>query len=202
MKRFNINEHGVGTYIVQPGDATGAGAMIASIDLEKVFGWKGLSDLPKKAIAFAVGHVLRNATAGKMETIAEAFKAVQERAKALQDGKWASHKEAGEGGESRDSLLSRALAIVMSAEPKDAAEFIVGEIRTAMEEKNIDPETESDDLTAEQKTERRKIANAVRKSISEDPAVSVQLTKLKADAAAAKAAEALKNAEGKVSKFA
>ena len=195
MKRLNIAPDGTATYTVADGKT-------ATLNLHEVFGFDKAHDLAKKAIAFAVGHVLRNATAGKMDNLDEAHKAVIERADALRAGKWTAHKESGEAGESRTSLLAQALAIVMKVEAKDAAEFISNEIRTALEEKGIDVDADSDELTPEQKSERRKLANAVRKSISDDPAVAVQLTSLKASAAAAKAADALKAAEGKTSKFA
>lgn len=195
MKRFNINEQGMGSYLVADGK-------IASVDLNAAFGYNALGDLAKKAVAFAIGHVLRNATAGKMDAIDEAFKAVCERAKALSEGKWAAHKETGEAGEARESLLSRALARVMKCEPKDAAAFISGEIRTAMEEAGIDPDADSEDLTADEKSLRRKKAAEVRKAIAEDPAVAVALAQVKLEAATEKAQAVAKSAEGKASKFA
>lgn len=195
MKRLNIAPDGTATYTVADGK-------LATLNLNSVFGFDKVGELAQKAIAFAVGHVLRNATAGKMEDVAAAHAAVVERATALANGKWTAHKESGEAGESRTSLLAQALAIVMKVEAKDAAEFISNEIRTALEEKGIDVDADSDELTPEEKSNRRKIANAVRKSISDDPAVAVQLTALKATAAQTKAAEALKAAEGKTSKFA
>jgi len=200
MKRFTINGDGIGTYVLVPSTGDIA-AQTVTLDMEKVFGWSKLAEMVQKAVAFATGHVLRNATAGKMEKVADALAAIGERAKALADGKWTAHKESGEAGESRESLLARALAAVMETEPKDAAEFISGEIRGALEEKNIDPDIESDDLTADQKTERRKVANAVRKSIAEDAGVALQLSKLKLAAATAKLAETEKATAGKASAF-
>lgn len=211
MKRFAIDDKGVGTYVLvgasKAADGTEIPAMAFSVDLEKSFGWSTLADLPRKAIAFAIAHVLRNATAGKMDDAekAKGFKdaadAINERIKALDEGKWTAHRETGEAGESRNSLVAQALAVVMGVEPQAAAEFISNEIRNALEEKNIDPDADSDDLNAEQKTERRKIANAVRKSISDDPGVSVEMQKLKLARDAAKLAETQKAAEGKVSAF-
>ena len=194
MKRFSINDAGQGTYAL-------AADKTVALDMNAVFGFDKLPDLVKKAVAFSVGHVLRNATAGKMESIDDAFKAVQERAKALQDGKWTAHKESGDAGESRLSLLAQAVAQAMGIEDKDAAAFISNEIRTALEEKGIDPDADSDELTAEQKTARRKVSNAVRKAIADDPGVSIPLTAIKAKAANEKAAAAVKAAEGKVSAF-
>jgi hypothetical protein len=200
MKRLSISPEGVATYTL-------AENMQHKLDLAQVFGYPQLSDLAKKAVAFAVGHVLRNATAGKMDEAAKAqgFKdaneAVAERVKALAEGKWTAHRETGEAGESRLSLLAQALAVVMAVDSAQAAEFISDQIRTALEEKDIDPDAETDDLSAEQKTERRKIAAAVRKSIGDDPAVSVEMQKLKLARDQAKLAEAQKAAEGKTSAF-
>ena len=194
MKRLAIDA-GKATYRVAEGKTVG-------LDLNEVFGFDKMPELAQKAIAFAVGHVLRNATAGKMENLDEALKAVQDRASALQAGKWTAHKETGEAGEARTSLLAQALAEVMGVTDAEAAEFISNEIRSALEEKDHDPDVESDDLTAEQKSERRKIANAVRKGISEDPGVAQSLANLKAQRAAAAAAETAKAAAGKQSAFA
>lgn len=201
MKRLQINDQGTAIYTIADG-------VQHSLDLQAVFGYNQLSDLAKKALAFAVGHVLRNATAGKMgdeakkDNFAEASKAVAERVKALADGKWTAHRETGDAGESKNSLLAQALAVVMGVDAGQAAEFIANEIRTAMEEKNIDPDAENDDLTAEQKSERRKLAAAVRKTIGDDPAVSVELQKIKLARAQAELEEKSKASEGKTSAFA
>lgn len=201
MKRFAISNEGVGTYALAEG-------MTHQVDLQAVFGYNELGDLAKKAIAFAIGHVLRNATAGKMDDKAkaegfkEANEAIAERIKALSEGKWTAHRETGEAGESRSSLLSQALAVVMGVDAQQAAEFISNEVRNALEEKGIDPDAENDDLSAEQRSEKRKIAAAVRKSIGDDPAVSVELQKIKL-ANAQKALEEKSNeAKGKTSAFA
>jgi hypothetical protein len=194
MKRFEINPDGTASYRVAEGKIVECGPALKKV-LET-------PELLQKAVHFALGHIFRNATAGKMEKIDDAFGAVKERADALRDGKWAAHREAGEAGESRASFLALALAAVMQVTPAEAAEFISGEITTAMEEKGIDAEADSDDLTAEQKTERRKIANAVRKSIGEDPAVALKVATLKAEAAADKAKQAEADAKGKPSRFA
>lgn len=194
MKRLTINPDGSASYFVSEGktvDVSGA--------------WKAVretADLTAAALAFAFGHVLRNATAGKMENPEDALKAVQERAGTIQGGKWAAHKETGEAGESRASLLAQALARVMSCDPKDAAEFISTEIRNAFEEAGHDPDADSDDLTAEQKTARRKLANKVRKGISDDPAVALALRDVKDERAKAERDALQKAAEGKTSRFA
>lgn len=201
MKRLNIAADGTAQYGIADG-------VSHSLDLNAAFGWQALNDLQKKAIAFAVGHVLRNATAGKMgddakkENYKEASESVLERIKALSEGKWTAHRETGEAGESKNSLLAQALAVVMGVDAGQAAEFIANEIRSALEEKNIDPDAENDDLTPEQKTERRKIAAAVRKNIGDDAGVSVELQKLKLARAQAELEAKSKEAEGKTSAFA
>lgn len=201
MKRLSINPDGTAVYTVADG-------VQHSLNVEQVFEWSKLSPLVQKAVAFALGHVLRNATAGKMgddakkDGFKDASEGVAERIKALSEGKWTAHRETGEAGESKNSLLAQALAVVMGVEPTAAAEFIANEIRTALEEKNIDPDAENDDLTAEQKTERRKIAAAVRKTIGDDPAVSVELQKIKLARAQAELEAKSKEAAGKESAFA
>lgn len=212
MKRLQISDNGAAVYtLVGPTkDANGADvpAIQHSLDLNAVFGYSGLSPLTQKAVAFAVGHVLRNATAGKMgddekaKGFKEASDAIAERVKALAEGKWTAHRETGDAGESKNSLLAQALAVVMGVDAGQAAEFISNEVRTALEEKGIDPDAENDDLTPEQKTERRKIAAQVRKAIGDDAGVSVELQKLKLANAQKALEEKTKEAAGKASAFA
>ena len=195
MKRLIINPDGTGTYQVADGKIVDAGAA-----------YKRIMETPEllaQAVKFALGHVLRNATAGKMENVDEAHKAASERAATIAvQGKWAAHKESGETGESRTSLLATALARVMGTEPKDAAEFISEEIRTAMEEAGHDPDADSDDLTPEQKQARRKLANKVRKTIQDDPAVALALRDVKDERAKAEREELAKKAATEKSRFA
>lgn len=201
MKRLQIADSGVATYTVAEG-------MTHQIDLNAVFAYGQQNPLAQKAIAFSVAHVLRNATAGKMgdddkaKGYADAREAIEARIKALTEGKWSERKETGEAGESSRSLLSQALAVVMGVTPEEAADFIANEVKTALEEKGIDPEADNDDLTKEQQTEKRKVAAAVRKSMNEDPGVALEMQKLKLARDQAKLAEATKNAEGKTSAFA
>jgi len=202
MKRLLINEDGVASYIVASADpAKNVEAKTVSVDLNAVFGYNGLGDIAKKAIAFAVGHVLRNATAGKMDDVEKALEAVADRAKALNEGKWSERKETGETGESSASQLSQALAVVMGVKPNEAADFIVDQVRTALEEAGLDPDASNDDLSADEKSKRRKIAAKVRKSIGDDPAVSTEIGKIKLANAQKALEEKTKAAEGKASAF-
>jgi hypothetical protein len=174
----------------------------AELDLEKVFGFSKLGELAQKAILFATKTMLRNATAGRMDKPEDALKAVKTRVEALMAGKWQAHREGGERGESEHSQLARALALVQGCEPADAAAFIAQLINEALEENGIDPDSDSETLTDEEKAKQKKIVRETKKGISEDPGVAVQLAKIRADEAAKKAAEAVKAAEGQKSSFA
>lgn len=206
MKRFTINDAGTGTYVVKPAEGDVA-AIAHTIDMEGVFGFSKLNDLAKRAVAFAVGHVSRNATAGKMEDVAEASKAVAERLKSLAAGKWSAGREGGEG-ESRTTLLAQALATVMACEPGDAAEYINEQIRAAWDAAKLpveeDGTLDAESMTKEQLSTARKAAAKVRKEIGDDPAVKLEVAKLRA-ASAAKELEAANKASAEAktpSKFA
>jgi len=191
MKRFTINEQGVGTYVLDEKNTF-------TLDMGAVFGYAKLPPLAQNAVSFAVGHVLRNATAGKVkDKLAEAVEGIKDRIKALEAGKWSAHRETGEAGESKMSLLSQALARVLQIEPQEAAEMVSKEVTSALEEAGIDPETEADDLTDDEKKKKRKIAAQVRKGIADDPAVADAMLDVKAERLAAeKAANAAETAKG------
>jgi hypothetical protein len=197
-KRFNI-AGSTASYQVADG-------MIASLDLAKAF--PGVMESPsatiREAVIFALKTALRNATAGKMETpeqIKEAFDSVKKRCSALEAGVWAARREGG-GGESRESVLARALAAVMGKTTSEAVALIDELVAKALEENGIDPDAEAETLSDEEKTKKAKIERAAKKSIAEDAAVAVKLATIKAEDALAKAQAATKEHEGKASKFA
>ena len=195
MKRLSINEAGLATYTVAPAKGEAA-ALTSAIDLNAVFDYSKLNPMAQRAVAFAVGHVSRNATAGKMEDLSEALKAVTERHKSLVGGKWSAGREGGEG-ESRTTLLSQALATVMACEAADAAEYINGEIQKAWHAAGIaveeDGSLDTESLSKEDLSKARKEAARIRKSIGDDPAVKLEVAKLRA-ANAAKDLEAANKA--------
>lgn len=203
MKRFSIQD-GKGTYVVLAAKGEAA-ALTSDVDLEAVFGFSKLNEMAQKAVAFAVGHVSRNATAGKMDDLPAALKAVQERHKSLAAGKWSAGREGGEG-ESRNSLLSQGLAIVMGCEAGDAAEYINERIQKAWEAAEIevgeDGSLDAETLSKEDLSKARKVAAKVRKEIGDDPAVALEVAKIRKARSDAELAEKSKAAEGKTSAFA
>lgn len=196
-KRFSINETSA-SYEV----ATG---MTATLDMTKAFpNLAAQATTIKEAVVFALKTALRNATAGKMETaelVAEAFDAVKKRCAALESGVWASRRE-GSGGESRQSVLARALAAVMNVEVAAAVAFIDEQVSADLEANGIDPEAADDDLSEAEKTKKSEITRKIRKEISSDAGVKVKMATLKAEDALAKAETTEKENAGKVSKFA
>lgn len=182
---------------------TAAEGHSATLDLDKVPGldFGAIGEVGQQMIVFALSHLSRNATAGKMEKPDEAIKPVQTRFAALLEGKFRAHREGGEGGESESSQLSRALAIVMGVEPADAAAFILSQVNDTLEENGIDPDADAETMTAEEKSKKRKIAASVRKQIGDDPAVSIEVQKIRLADAQAKLATAEKESAGKESKF-
>ena len=213
MKRFSVLEDGKGVYVVQPQKGEAA-ALTSAIDMNAAFGFDALRagkpltpqqvEMLVKATSFAVGHVSRNATAGKMDDLQTALKAVQERHKSLSGGKWSAGREGGEG-ESRNSLLSQGLAVVMGCEPADAAEYINERIQKAWEAGEIDVaddgSLDSESMSKEDLSKARKIAAKVRKDIGDDPAVALEVAKIRKARSDAELAEKAKAAEGKTSAF-
>ena len=195
-KRFNIVD-GVASYSVADG-------MTASLHVEKAFpGFTAGAETVKQAIIFALKTALRNATAGKMDTaeeIKEAFNSVEKRCAALEGGVWAARRE-GSGGESRESVLARALAGVMGTTTTDAVAFIDDMVSKALEENGIDPEADAESLSEEEKTKKAEVARTVRKEISKDGAVAIKMAMIKAEDATAKAQTVEKENAGKTSKF-
>lgn len=196
MKRFTVDENGVGTYKLTDDQSF-------TVDVAK---FMATPELVAQAVRFAIGHVLRNATAGLMKDehkasgYKEAVEGITNRIKSLAEGKWASVRQAGESA--AGTLLAQALAAVMGCEVKDAGDFIDAEVEKALEAKGLDPDASGDELTPDQKKQRRQVIAGVHKVIGDDPAVAVQLTRIKAENAAKKAAEALEAAKGKESAFA
>lgn len=197
-KRFNISGN-TASYQVADG-------MVASLDLAKAF--PGVLESAhatiREAVIFALKTALRNATAGKMETaeqIKEAFDSVKKRCAALEAGTWAARREGG-GGESRESVLARALAAVMGTTTAEAVAFIDEMVAKTLEENGIDPDAEAETLSEDEKTKKAQFARAVRKSIAEDSAVAIKVATIKAEDAIAKAQAAEKDNAGKASKFA
>ena len=196
-KRFAI-ENDTASYLVADG-------MNASLDLNKAFsGWSSFSENVKAALIFSLKTALRNATAGKMDTDAakkEAFDSVKKRCAALESGVWAARRE-GSGGESRESVLARALAIIMETEVSAAIAFIDDLVEKTLEENGIDAGAEDSTLSEEEKTKKAKLIRATKKAISDDPAVALKMATIKREDLIAKEAELAKAAEGKTSKFA
>lgn len=197
MERFKINPDGTASYQINE-ETT-----VSGLNLESAYGWSKLSELARSTLAFALKTVLRNETAGKMKDAAtqkEAAEDVAARIKAINDGKW-TVRVRGEAGEARTSILARALAQVLDITPDEAADMVSKEIVAKLEEAGIDPETENDDLTDEQKKAKRKIGNAVRKGISDDPAVKAAADAIRLAALQAAAAESAKAAATTASRF-
>lgn len=197
-KRFNITGN-TASYQVADG-------MVASLDMTKAFPGvlESASATIREAVVFALKTALRNATAGKMETaeaIKEAFDSVKKRCAALEAGVWAARREGG-GGESRESVLARALAIVKGVTTAEAVAFIDELVGKTLEDNGIDPDAEGETLSDEEKTKKAQLTRAVKKAIAEDPGVAIKMATLKAEDAMAKAEAAEKENAGKVSKFA
>lgn len=193
MARFKV-ENGIASY--QINDSLTCTGLNVDKMLQNV-------DLVRRAVDFALKTMLRNATAGKMKDAAsqaEAAADVQQRMDALNNGKWSERKETGEAGESSRSILALALAKVLGREASEAADLIADEIKQKLDEAGIDADAETDDLSPEDAKKRRKIATAVRKGISEDPAVAMAILDIKAARDAAARAELAKG--GKTSRFA
>ena len=213
MKRFSVSEDGKGLYVVQAAKDN-ATALASDLDMNAAFGFGALKagtplspqqvEMLIKATSFAVGHVSRNATAGKMDDLNAALKAVQERHKSLAAGKWSAGREGGEG-ESRNSLLSQGLAVVMGCEAADAAEYINERIQKAWEAGEIDVaddgSLDAESMSKEDLSKARKIAAKVRKEIGDDPAVALEVAKIRKARSDAELAEKAKAAEGKTSAF-
>lgn len=197
--RFNITGNSA-NYEVAPGQ-------VATLDMEKAFPGvltRAKGNPIREAVIFALKTALRNATAGKMETaadIVEAFKAVKTRCAALEAGTWAAQR-AGGGGESRESGLARALAVVMETTVVEAIAFIDDMVAKALEENGLDAEANDDSLSEEEKTKKAQITRAVKKAISDDPGVAVKLATIKAEDLISKQAAIEEANRGKVSKFA
>lgn len=213
MKRFSVGEDGKGAYIVAAAKGDVA-AKMSVLDMNATFGFDALKagkpltqqqiEMLVKATTFATGHVSRNATAGKMDDLDAALKAVIERHKSLASGKWSAGREGGEG-ESRNSLLSQGLAIVMGCEPADAAEYINTRIQAAWEAAEIevgeDGTLDAESMPKEELSKARKVAAKVRKDIGDDPAVALEVAKIRKAKSDAELAEKSKAAEGKTSAF-
>ena len=181
-------------------DVTGDGSRVASLDLEAAFpGYEKFPEVLKSALQFAVKTASRNATAGMLSAEKAgydpdtAFKRVQERFAAWVGGKWAAVAEGGTTGESRVSLLSRAVAEAMGIEVTEAVALINEALQAAYDEAGVDPAEESD------KANVRKIGNHIRASLKEDPAVAVIYARLQAEESAKRAEEAASAQAGKAS---
>lgn len=190
MKRFNVNPDGTASYTVDEKN-------VVAVNFARIM---SNADLVAQAVKFAIGHVLRNATAGKMEDLPTAVEAVKERAAALDAGKWSEHREGGETGESRTSLLAQAIAEVTGGTPAEGAKFVSEEIARACEDAGIDADADESD-SAETKSKRKSIASKVRKGLSEDPAIKPVVARMRAENAAKAAADAVADAKGKTSRF-
>jgi hypothetical protein len=104
MKRFTVGEDGKGKYTLMPD-------FQVEVDVNKVL---ANPEQTKAAVIFALGHVLRNSTAGLLKDefksggFSEAKSAIEQRSKTLNDGKWAAVRQAGESA--AGTLLAQALA--------------------------------------------------------------------------------------------
>jgi len=198
MKRFNVTDGNIASYKLTEKFT------LDNLDVNKVL---ENPELRRQACIFALGHVLRNSTAGLMKDehkptdFAEAIDAIKARAKSIfEDGKWAAVRQAGESA--AGTILAQALARVAGVEVKAAAEQIDQAVEEAMNEKGMDPEASQEELTAEQKTERRKLIAAVHKEFAKDAQIKLAMSEISLAAQQARVAAAKKDAEGKESAFA
>lgn len=196
--RFGVNEQGVASYKVTD-EVT-----LEGLDLNKLYENKATA---MQALAFAVKTALRNSTAGLMKDehkaskFSEAVDAIKARAKTIfEDGKWAAVRQAGESA--AGTILAQALAKVAGVDVKAAAEQIDAAVEEAMNEKGLDPDAAQDDLTAEQKTERRKLIASVHKEFAKDAQIKLAMTEISAELAQKRLEQAKKDAEGKESAYA
>jgi hypothetical protein len=173
------------------------GAGDASIDIASL-----PEAVKQAALMFGVQTAARNATAGFFgKEPATALKRMSARFKNWLEGTWKAASTGGEG-ESKTSMLAQAFAEAATAagtpmDAEGAAELISGVIEEKVAEADLSADEDDD------KPAIRKIASAVRASFAEMPEVAPILTRIKAEAAQRRAAEAVEaaakaKAEGKV----
>lgn len=157
----------------------------ATLDISK------LPDAVKlAALKFGIQTAARNATAGLFkEEPATALKRMAARFKNWLEGEWKAASAGGEGAERKTSMLAQAVAEAGGIDVERAAEIISEVIVDKVAEAGLSADEDDD------KPAIRKIAAAVRTSFSEMPEVAPVLTRIKAEAAQRRAAEALADAE-------
>lgn len=194
-------EGNVLAYTVPKGGEGGADA-VATIDIDK------LPDAVKlAALKFGIQTAARNATAGLFaDEPVTALKRMAGRFANWLAGEWKAASAGGDGAERATSMLAIAFAEAATASgipltPDEAAEKISEVIAAKVEEAGLSADEDAD------KPGIRKIAAAVRSSFGEMAEVAPIYTRLKAEAAQKRAAEAQAEAdkakaEGKVGSLA
>lgn len=168
-------ENGVLTYNVP-------GAGDAVLDTSKLG-----PEVNAAALAFGIQTAARNATAGLFtEDPQAALKRILGRFESWLKGEW---KAAAAEGERKTSLLAQAVAEAGGISVEDAATAISDMIEAKVTEAGLDADNE------ENKAHIRKIAEAVRGAFAEAEGVPAVLARLKAEAAAKRASEALASAQ-------
>jgi ribosomal protein L22 len=183
MAKFSgVAEFKAGTFSYD----VGAGK-VAVLDVASAFpNAAGLDDHELAAFHFAIKTAARNARASiKPEQVEEAFKAVTDRFAAWQHRVWRAANEA--TGESRISLLARAVGEALGVDPAEAAEQITAIIDGAVESAGLSYDEDSD------KVKIRKIAADCREALKKTVEVGKIYARLQAEEAA-KRAEAAQNA--------
>lgn len=184
------------TYTIPKAGEGGADG-VATLDISK---------LPESVIAaalrFGLQTAARNATAGLFsEEPVTAFKRMVGRFTNWLEGEWKAASAGGDGAERKTSMLAQALAEAGQIDVEKAAEIISDVISEKVEEAGLSADEDAD------KPAIRKIAAAVRTGFAEMPEVAPILTRIKAEAAQKRAAEAQAEAdkakaEGKVGNLA
>lgn len=143
------------------------------------------------ALQFGIQTAVRNATAGLFEKEPQsALKRIQARIESWLKGEW---KAAATEGESRTSLLARAVAEVGGITVEEAADAISETIGDKVRELGLDSEDDED------KQHIRKIGTAVRDGFAEAEGVPVVLARIRAEEAQKRAAQAAADAAAKAS---
>jgi len=162
------------------------GGKIASLDVAAAFpNVAALNEIEIGALHFAVKTAARNSRASiKPDQIEEAFKAVTDRFAAWLKGAWRAASES--TGESRTSILARAVAEVMEITVEEAAEQISAMIETAVDAAGLSTDEDAD------KVKIRKIGTDIRDQLKK--ACAKVYARMQAEEAV-KRAEAVQNAQ-------
>lgn len=162
-------------------DLLGDGRLVARMDVaEAVPGFADMPDWVKAALHFAIKTGSRNATAGLLnEDPQKAYERVVDRMTAWSAGVWRAASES--AGESRTSILARAVAEALGVELDDAISQIDTAIEEAVDAANLDKDHDPD------KPKVRKVGNDLRNSLRGDPAIAPIYARMQAEEAAKRA---------------